>query len=341
MKATNYAVILGASLLVGLVSCKKSRKEKEAQESEVIELVVKQDSQLATSQEELLKKRGALIRLRREIREKRLALERKKRELAAKDPNAAKDIEAQEASLREKEKQIMAQEQAVLKQLDRLFNQRAALLQKAKTVLQAASAADSVPKVAQRERAIASREKEVARREAELAKREAALAKREADLARREKELAKGCAGFAAPSIVIPRISVPTPTGRRYTKADVQATYGKALHILSSKGILSRDLPGPVAKLKRQVRKYLASKEYARAKYAADQLLAFAKAMKVDRAFVISKIGRLNQRIQKKKLSPSVERKVNRLFTEAVAAYSDGRFQRANAKLNRIYSLIK
>ena len=330
-----------AAALGGLVSCRKGAKKAQESDTKEIELVVKQDTELASSEEELLKKRGALIKLRRELHRKRMELEKKKQELAGKDPAAAKDLEAQEASLREKERQIMAQEQAILKQLDRLFDQRAALLSKAKSVLQVASAGRGVPDIAKREHAIAVREKEVARREAELAKREAELAKREAELAKREKELAKGCAGFAAPSIVVPRISLPAAGGKRYSKADVEATYGKAMHILSSKGILTRDLPGPVAKLRSDVRKYLRSKEYARAKFAADQFLAYAKALKVDRAFVAAKIARLNRIIQKKRLSPDTQRKVNRLFTAAVSAYSDGNFRRANAQLNRIYGLLK
>jgi hypothetical protein len=145
-----------------------------------------------------------------------------------------------------------------------------------------------------------------------------------------------------APAYTVTKIEVPrNPGTRQYSKSDVKAVFDKALQILSSRGILSSDLPGGVSKLKSDIRSYLRKKEYYRAKYASDQFLRIARSLKVDRGFVGAKMARLHRRIKRKKLPPSKENKVNELFRQATSAYSDGRFRKANRRLNRIYSLTR
>ncbi len=326
--------------LILMPGCHKKASKGESAPAKEIDLVVKKDSQLQLSQEELLKRRGALIRQRNKIKEKRAALEAKKMALANTDPKAAKAIEVKERELTQQEKTLLNQEQEVTQHLNVLLKKRTELLSKATAAL-TASASAGAPPVAKREHAVALREKDLARREKELAKREEELAKREASVAKREKALAKGCAAFA-PSIVMPKITMPSlPSGRRYTKGDVEAVLGRAARYLAAKGLSASDLPREITKYRDAARAALRKKKYAQAKQQADIYLAALRSIKLDRLFLARKLRHLNVLAQKKHLSGTQQRKVNRLLEEAMRAYSDGKFKRANSKLNQIAKLLR
>jgi hypothetical protein len=62
--------------------------------------------------------------------------------------------------------------------------------------------------------------------------------------------------------------------------------------------------------------------------------------MKIDRAFIGAKIGRLSAAIRSNPPGGGNRERVNRLFQQATAAYGDGRFGEANKLLNRIYNLL-
>ena len=313
---------------------KKKKKE--------IKLAVKEDTKLQESTEDLLKKRGSLIRMRKKLKKKRSELETKKQKLQAGDEQAAEALKKEEAELEKKEKALFRQEGELNQRLSKLLRQRSALLSKATAALTAASASSKTPKIANREYSVSRREKSLAQREKELSVREARLAKREADIAKREKELLKGCAGMTSPIYTVTKIEAPrNPGSRSYSKSDVKSVYDKALHVMSSRGIKSSDLPAGLSKLKSDIRSYMKKKEYYRGKLAADQFLKIIRRIRIDRGFVGAKMARLHRRIARKKLSSSKEKKVNELFRQATSAYSNGRFKKANARLNRIYSVTR
>lgn len=336
-------LLFGSALLTLLLGgCGDDEEKTTAKQDQEIKLAVKEDSKLKSSTEDLLRKRGALVRLRKKLSKKRSELENKKKNLAAGDKAAVEALEKEEAQLLKKERELFRQEGTVNRKLLNLLEKRSTLLSKANQALSTAASSAGAPKAARREAAVANREKQLAQREKELAKREAALAKREAEMARREKELAKGCAAMT-PSFSISTVEVPRGSGgaRKYSKSDVKSVYDKALHVMSRRGIRTSDLPSAVRKLKSDIRSYLRKKEYYRGKYASDQFLKIVRSIKIDRAFVSAKMARLNRRIQRKKLSSSKENKVNELFRQATQAYGDAKFRRANAKLNRIYSVMR
>ena len=130
---------------------------------------------------------------------------------------------------------------------------------------------------------------------------------------------------------------VETPKGTKYNKKDVEPTYEKALKILSQKGILDSDLPPGVANLKDDTRKAMEAGDYGKAKYTADQLLAVANGLKVDRGFLSAKFARVSARMKGKTLSSEGKS----LFEEATENYGDGKFPSANSKLNKIIAMLK
>ncbi len=344
MSCSPVRTILSVGLVcfVGILpACHKKSAEKGENETKEIELVVKKDSQLQLSQEELLKRRGALIRQRDKIKQQKAALEAEKKALAASDPSAAKALEVKEQELTKKERDLLSQEQDVTNRLNDLLKKRTDLLAKATAAL-SASASAGAPPVAKREHAVALREKDLARRELELSKREAALAKREASIAKRERELAKGCAAFASPSIVMPKITMPSiPSGRKYTKADVQSVLGRAARYLASKGLSVSDLPAPLLVHRNAAIKAMKKKRYAEAKQYADAFLITIRKIKLDRYFLQQKVRRLNALAQRKHLSKNQQDKVNKLLAQAMMAYNNGKFKTANRKLNQIAKLLK
>ena len=81
--------------------------------------------------------------------------------------------------------------------------------------------------------------------------------------------------------------------------------------------------------------------DYGKAKFAADQLMATVESVKIDRAFIAAKIGRLNGVVKGKTLGAGAKKEVDELFRSATADYGDGRFPAANGKLNKIYALVR
>lgn len=326
--------------VLAFISC--GEKEIDKKKTKEINLAVKENSKLQESTEDLLEKRGSLIRLKKKLSKQRSELEKRKQNIPEGDKKAAAAIQAEEADLEKRERRLYEEEGDLNTKLSQLLKQRSALLTKATTALTAAAASSSPPKIAHREHTVSQREKGLAGREKELAEREANLAKREADIAKREKELAKGCVAMAAPVYTVTQIEAPrNPGSRSYSKSDVKSAYDKALHAMSSRGIMISDLPPGVGKLRSDILSYMKNKEYYRGKLSADQLLKIIRSISIDRGFVGAKMARLHRRINKKKLSSDKEKKANNLFVQATSDYSNGRFKQANSKLNRIFALTR
>jgi hypothetical protein len=84
----------------------------------------------------------------------------------------------------------------------------------------------------------------------------------------------------------------------------------------------------------------MAAGDYGRARLAADQLVASIDSVKIDKAFIVAKINRLNVALRSAKLSTDAKAEVDDLFRDATADYGDGKFAGANGKLNRILTAI-
>ena len=103
----------------------------------------------------------------------------------------------------------------------------------------------------------------------------------------------------------------------------------------------SSDLPAPAQALEKEATAAMAGADFAKAKFAAEQLLAFVESIRIDRNFIAGKIGRLNTTMKSIKLSEVQRKEVDDLFRGATADYGDGKFPSANGRLNKIYALIR
>ena len=161
-----------------------------------------------------------------------------------------------------------------------------------------------------------------------------ALAEREKAQARREKETC----GVGTTTTIVQQVD--GSKGSKYTKRDVEPVLQKARRKMNDKGMLPTDLPSPAQALEQEAVAAMKDGDYGKAKFAADELYATVDSMKIDKAFISAKIGRLNAAMKGKSLDGDRKKEADALFRGATSDYGDGRFPSANGKLNKIYALI-
>jgi hypothetical protein len=293
--------------------------------------ITAEDESLKKNENDLITQRGALQRERKKIADARAEIVERRGQLGHDSAGQAALDEA-EKKLLAQETDLSSQESQVNGKLDELLKMRGDLVKRATQVVATAPGADPLERAAKREQSVASREREVASREKDVAERETALASREATLAKRERDT---CGAVAMPA------KVDLPKGLHYTAKDVEPTYKKALKMMQEKGLLTSDLPPGTSKLVEDTREAMKKADFVRAKYDADQLLATVEEIKIDRSFISAKMARLSAAMRGKKLEGGDKRTVEDLFQEATANYGDGKFPQANAKINRLFALLK
>jgi hypothetical protein len=319
------------ALLLAL-PCTQACKEKPGRGDEDLKTIEAADRKLMAQERQILGRRGALQRERTRIRDQRAALLSKKMALAESDTQGREELEREESKLATLEASLVKQEIGLNQKLQSLLDEKTGLVEK--LAKDKGSGAREML-VARREYSTAVREKDIARREGELARRERELAKREQALAVRQ---AKICPkGGPVQLLQAP----PRSSGGSYTRKDVEPVFRSALKAMNKKGILAADLPPGVDRLITETRHAVSDGDYTRGKYAADQLLATVRSMRIDRSFIGAKIGRLSAAIKRSPPPAANRTKVNTLFQQATASYGDGRFMDANRKLNQIYALLR
>ncbi|MEZ4369049.1 MAG: hypothetical protein R2939_22620 [Kofleriaceae bacterium] len=154
-------------------------------------------------------------------------------------------------------------------------------------------------------------------------------------------ELARQAASCGQPAAV-PTTIIQTvdAKGSKYGRRDVEPMLTRARTNMSKKGLLAADLPGPAQGLEKEATAAMADADFGKAYFAASQLLATVDSIKIDRAFIGAKIGRLSARMKGRTLEAGAQAQVDGLFREATEKYGDGDFGGANKRLNQIASLI-
>ncbi|RMH39829.1 MAG: hypothetical protein D6689_15500 [Deltaproteobacteria bacterium] len=284
---------------------------------------------IAQQEDSLLARRDALVKERERIRAERDRLEQRRRAAIAAGDDTS-EIDEQARSLLERERDLADEEEELNQRFRDILRERRALMAQLAT----GGGGDPTAAVAARERDVAARERELSSREQTLADREAKLAQREAALARREAQM---CGVAAQPQTIIKTVDAK---GSAYTKKDVEPLLSRARAAMAKKGILRSDLPPPARDLDREATRAMAEGDYGRARFAARQLVDTVKSIRIDKAFIQGKIGRLNAEIAGKTLDAATKKKIDALFRAATEDYGDGKFSRANRRLNQIYALL-
>lgn len=319
MRPNPILLLLFVGLLIGGPSACKDDSEGQADPA-----LKDKTEALAGDEEGLLQRRDTLLNSRRKLREKRKALAAERLRVIERGGDTS-EVDKKQAALVKEEEELGQEETQFNDEFTKFLAEQRGVL------ADIASRGDDSARIAVREGSMASRERAVAGREARLAERERELARREAALAKREKET---CGVAAAPTIV----TAPPPGGTRYRKKDVDPLLRKARRDMSKKGILRSDLPAPAQGLEKEATKAMKKGDYGSAHFAARQLVATIGSTRIDRAFIQAKFNRLSARMKDAK--PKNEKKVNKLFKEATKYYGDGKYSRANKRLNQIYSML-
>lgn len=322
-----WGSLLSIAMLLSVGACEK--KARDVRDDEAVKVVVAADRKLAEQEQSLLANRGKLQRERVRVQDERANLLTRK--LAEEDPSARQKIEDEESKLVKLEQRLVKQEMQLNRKLDAIVEKKGSLVNQAR----ASGAQVKALLLARRESSVANREKTLAQRETDVARREKALAERERAFAVRQSRL---CPGRVTTVVQAPAAS---RRGGNYKRSDVEPVYKAALSAMRKKGILVADLPGGIDRMVTDIRHAVSKGDYTRAKYASDQLLAAVRSIRIDRAFIGAKIGRLSAATRRRPPRGGKKTKVAQLFQLATADYGDGRFTAANKKLNRIYAMLR
>jgi hypothetical protein len=314
MRGAGARACVAAAALALAGGCKGGEKNAEAAKQ-----ALAQSEDIAKQEDTLLARRDALVKARQRIRDERDKLDAQRREAIASGADTAA-IDEQARGLLEEESGLADEEEKLNARFRDILRERRTVVEQ----LAGTGAGDPTAAVASREKSMAAREKDVADREAKLAEREAALARREAET----------CGVAAAPTTIIKTVDAK---GSSYTKKDVEPLLAKARSYMSQKGLRRSDLPEPAQDLDKEATDAMASGDYGRARFAADQLVDTVKSVKIDKAFIQGKIARLNAQVKGKQLGGDADS----LFREATEDYGDGKFANANKKLNKIYAMLE
>ena len=105
------------------------------------------------------------------------------------------------------------------------------------------------------------------------------------------------------------------------------------------------DLSPSARQLESQANAANAARDYRGAQEALTQLLQAADAISVGHPFLQAKMARISRQVEERRggrgLDETKQKKVQALLAEASDSFSDGRYDRANKKINQIVGLLQ
>lgn len=282
----------------------------------------------AQAEQDLLARRDALVASRRKLADDSAALRVKIDEARA----AGGDTAALEAELAA----LSTQQDANQDEIVRLLEQQSAAQKAELAALRAAPAGGGAAsaELAQVMAKLAQRDEQLRGLTEQIAKLTDSLATLRVDVG---KQVAACGQPAAMPTTIIQTVDAK---GSKYSKREVEPLLARARSNMSKKGVLASDLPGPAQGLEREATSAMGEADFGKAYFAASQLVATVDAIKIDRAFISGKMGRLSARMKGRKLDEAKQAQVEGLFRDATARYGDGDFAGANRALNQIAAAI-
>lgn len=332
-------------------ACKKDAEHGGAQDAnasggvEDLTIVVEADKSRILQEENALKAR------KEDFETERANLEKQRAEVAQRlasisqsDKTQRERLEAAEQSLADQQKSLRSRSDTFESERAKLEAEKNQLLDRIGKMTQTKGGLT----IEQREEAIARREAAVALREKEVAARESAAARGLADIKAVLDEVKEDAAGIgkgassaaaAAAAAAAANAGISGPPSK-VTVAKLE----KQIHTkMDTKGILLDDLPPSVRALSSTATTSSTSHDYASAQDSLAQMQQAVDAIAINHAFVQAKMARINRQFEDKKVSvdDGKQKKIQGLLAEASDSFSDGRYDRANKKINQIYALLQ
>lgn len=331
-------------LTLGLApGCGAKDKDKPADDSGVEDLtivveadksrILQEEQSLATKREGFEKERARLARDRADV-EQRLAT------LSKKDKKQRDELEKEQKRLEEEDRRVRDRAKSFEAERQKLDDDKNKLLERISRM----TATKGGLTIEQREQMIAQREKDVSIREKDVAAREARAAGREAEAGRRLEDLTKQIADLqAGGGLGVTKTVVVSGGGGAAATAANKVTVDKARRTakarMDQKGILLEDLPAASRTLWQNAVKAQEEKDYASALESFSEVDAVVAGIVVNGDFVKAKMGRVN-RDAAKQSDEAAQKQINGLLAEVSDAMTEGRYDRANRKINQIVALL-
>jgi DNA repair exonuclease SbcCD ATPase subunit len=339
-------LVVAVSLAIGGAACDLAN-DTEAVEDDGVEdltIVVEADKTRIMEEERNLRERRQSMAAERErLEQERTEVSKQLASLSKQDKKQRQKLEAEARRLAEKDREVRDRNQSLEAERAKLDQDKSKLLERISKLTKTKGGLS----IAQREELIGRREKELARREAELAEREKNVSLREAQTAKNLAELGETLqqvrSGGLARTVAVNAPSQSSRAGSGVSRGAVQRSQRQVRSNMGAKGILLEDLPPQARELSRAADAAYKSRDYTSSHEALTQLAKVIAGIVVNEGFVKAKMSRINRAYDdkaQKKLSAKKQQRVQALLAEVSESYSDGRFDRANRKINQIHSLL-
>ena len=331
------AVVLSVGNILAASGCADDAPKATGKgEAEDMTIVVEADKSRILEQEKSLNQK------QESIREERQRLQRERQKIARRLSNLSKRDAQQREKLKAQQEKLEREETALRQRIDSVEQKRKKLAQEKNQLLKRIS---ELTKAKRDGLTLAQREQLVAKRERALAKRERQLAKREAKVTRKQNEAAevleRATALLEKLSNAPARPAAPSadaaPQRERVTRSMVMRKKRKLSAQMKSRGILREDLGDRGRELFRAAAKATRAKDYASAQELYEKLHGLTQQVRIDRDFVKGKLDRVSRE------NPSLGKneRMQSLLSEASMFYTDGRWARANRKINQIIAILQ
>jgi DNA repair exonuclease SbcCD ATPase subunit len=299
-------------------------------DAEDLTVVVEADKSQILAQEEQLKADQSTLEQERE----RLAKERESvlnriSSLSKKDRKQRKELEAEQARLAKEEDKLRGKMSKVDRERAELERKKTELIESISALTAAKGGGGGV---------MAQRLQNVERRQKELL----AAQSRNEKLLNEILAAVRGMDGGTR-TVVVTNSGGGGGGGSNASKGQVARLESNIRAKMRAKGILSADLPPAARDYRSTGQKAAGTKDWGAAYDAFKQLEAIVSSIKVDHAFVQAKFRRINKAYEgkMKSLGEGKKNKVLALLDDVSDSFSDGRYDRANRKINQIHSLLE
>lgn len=334
-----YWILSILTSCLGLSAC-TSNEQPETGAVEDLTIVVEADKSRIEQEESALQaQRDQLEEERSRLRKQQDDIANKMTTLAPKDNNKKEALAAAERTLSVQQEALNKRLNAFEAERSKLDAEKNKLMERitqmaSQPAAPARTSKDADTLLARRESALAEREKSLAAREGALIQRMDTVTKllTELDLCNKNKA--------AMPTEVA--AAVPSENGMAKQLASKQLRLVQSK--MEQKGILEDDLAGQMRSMLEQAKRSIANGQHGEALDPLSQLTASIDGMIINQSFVQGKMARMNRMLQEgrsKNLPEPQQKKLTLLLGEANESLTDGRFDRANKRINQMLDILR
>jgi myosin heavy subunit len=349
-RASGGAVVAAVGLLVTACPDKQGQIEDAAGTGGVEDLtiVVEADKSRILEQEESLRKSQEQMRAEQErLASARDSIAKQLETISKKDRKQRIKLEDEESRVEQEERKLREKLKSFDSEKAKLEREKTDLLERI-SALTKGNIGGGGASIEQREARLAQREQELARREARVTDRQKEVqqlhTEAEKSLLQINRILAELQGGGITRTVVV-NTTTPMPAGSDPSAVKIQAAkLSKAVQTkMDAKGILVADLPPTARDQQANATKALGAKDFETAVAAFTELDQVVTNIKVDHAFVQAKFRRIGKDYESrmKDLDEKRKSRVLALLDEVSDSFSDGRYDRANRKINQIHDVLE